>query len=171
VQPRRDENVERQIVALLPRLRRFAMSLTGNLTDADDLVQDTVERALKNISRWEPGTRLDSWLYRIAQNRFIDGVRQRRQHRSVPESETDRELSVDGTRTAEARLMLAEAVKAMQALPDEQRVVASLVLVEGFGYQETADILNVPIGTVTSRLARAREALAARLNPTTEAAP
>ena len=171
MQPRRDENVERQIVALLPRLRRFAMSLTGNLTDADDLVQDTVERALKNIGRWEPGTRLDSWLYRIAQNRFIDGMRQRRQRKLVPESETDRELSIDGTRTAEARLMLAQAVKAMQSLPDEQRVVASLVLVEGFGYQETADILNVPIGTVTSRLARAREALAARLNQTTEAAP
>lgn len=171
MQQRRDENVERQIVALLPRLRRFAMSLTGNLTDADDLVQDTVERALKNIARWEPGTRLDSWMYRIAQNLFIDGVRQRRRRKTVPDSEVDTELSSDGARTAEARLMLAEAVKAMQALPDEQRVVASLVLVEGFGYQETADILNVPIGTVTSRLARAREALAARLKPDVETAP
>lgn len=171
MQQRRDENVERQIVALLPRLRRFAMSLTGNLTDADDLVQDTVERALKNIARWEPGTRLDSWMYRIAQNHFIDGVRQRRRRKMVPDSEAENELTSDGARTAEARLMLAEAVKAMQALPDEQRVVASLVLVEGFGYQETADILNVPIGTVTSRLARAREALAVRLKPNGETAP
>ncbi len=171
MQQRRDENVERQIVALLPRLRRFAMSLTGNLTDADDLVQDTVERALKNIARWETGTRLDSWMYRIAQNHFIDGVRQRRRRKMVPDSEAENELTSDGARTAEARLMLAEAVKAMQALPDEQRVVASLVLVEGFGYQETADILNVPIGTVTSRLARAREALAVRLKPNGETAP
>lgn len=169
MQQRRDEKLERQIVALLPRLRRFAMSLTGNVTDADDLVQDTVERALKNIARWEPDSRLDSWMYRIAQNLFIDGVRQRRRRRMVPDSEVDAELHVDGARTAEARLMLSEAVTAMQALPDEQRVVASLVLVEGFGYQETANILNVPIGTVTSRLARAREALAIRLKA--EAAP
>lgn len=171
MQQRRDEKVERQIVALLPRLRRFAMSLTGNLTDADDLVQDTVERALKNIARWEPGTRLDSWMYRIAQNLFIDAARQRRRRKIVPDSDVDAELHIDGARAAEARLMLSEAVAAMQALPDEQRVVASLVLVEGFGYQEAADILNVPIGTVTSRLARARDALAARLKPKAEAAP
>lgn len=164
VQPRRDESLERQIVSLLPRLRRFAMSLTGNIYDADDLVQDTVERALKNIEGFHAGTRLDSWMYRIAQNLFIDGVRQRRRRKTVPDSEADGELHIDGARAAEARLMLAQASRAMLNLPEDQRIVASLVLVEGFGYQETADILNVPIGTVTSRLARARQALMAQLD-------
>jgi len=168
VRQERDETVQRQIVAMLPRLRRFARSLTGNATDADDLVQDTVERALKNIARWEPGTRLDSWMYRIAQNLFIDGVRRRRQYKAAPVEAAENAPSVEGERATEARLMLAKTVAAMQELPEEQRLAVSLVLVEGFGYQEAADILNVPIGTLTSRLARGREALARRLHPAVE---
>lgn len=163
----RDEQDEtgRQIVALLPRLRRFALSLTGDRTDADDLVQDTVERALKNLSRWEPGTRLDSWMYRIAQNLFIDGLRKRRHYKPAPIEDLDAISSFDGQSAAEANLMLASTVAAMQEIPEDQRLAISLVLVEGFGYQEAADILSVPIGTLTSRLARGREALARRLYP------
>jgi RNA polymerase sigma-70 factor (ECF subfamily) len=159
----RDETVQRQIVDMLPRLRRFALSLTGNPTEADDLVQDTVERALKNIARWEPGTRLDSWMYRIAQNQFIDGLRRRRQHKSVPVEEAELLHATEGERATEAKIMLARTMAAMQDLPEDQRVAVSLVLVEGFGYQEAADILNIPIGTLTSRLARGRETLARQL--------
>jgi len=162
---RPDGSFERQIVDLLPRLRRFALSLTGNLTDADDLVQDTVERALNNSGRWQPGTRLDSWMYRIAQNLWIDGLRKRRRRNAAPLEEAEAVLQLDGARAAEAKLMLASVLQAMLRLPEEQRLVASLVLVEGFGYQEAAEILQVPLGTVTSRLARAREALAAQLVP------
>jgi RNA polymerase sigma factor (sigma-70 family) len=158
-----DEATQRQIVALLPRLRRFALSLTGNPTEADDLVQDTVERALKAIDRWEPGTRLDSWMYRIAQNQFIDGVRKRRHQRPAPVEEADLVHAVEGERATEAKIMLAKTMAAMQELPEDQRIAVSLVLVEGHGYQEAADILNVPIGTLTSRLARGRETLAKRL--------
>ena len=159
-----EETVRRELAAMLPRLRRFALSLTGSTHDADDLVQDTVERALKYARRWQPGTRLDSWLYRIAQNIWIDSLRARKRRPSAPIEDADHVLGMDGQDAAEARLMLLQTMEAMMRLPEEQRVVASLILIEGFGYQETAEILEIPTGTVTSRLARAREALMIRLS-------
>ena len=154
------EAIRSQLTTMLPRLRRFAVSLTGNMAEADDLVQDTVERALKNLHRWQPGTRLDSWLYRIAQNIWIDTVRARRVRLTVGEPPEDAVVA-DGIRDAEQRSAFVKTCRALAKLPEEQRVVVVLVSVEGMSYQETADILQVPIGTVTSRLARAREALAA----------
>lgn len=161
---RPEETVRRELAAMLPRLRRFALSLTGSAHDADDLVQDTVERALKYARRWQPGTRLDSWLYRIAQNIWIDSVRARKRRPSAPIEDAAHIPGMGGQDAAEARLMLLQTMEAMMRLPEEQRVVASLILIEGFGYQETAEILEIPIGTVTSRLARAREALMIRLS-------
>ncbi|HVZ68642.1 MAG TPA: RNA polymerase sigma factor [Rhizomicrobium sp.] len=156
------QSIRSQMTALLPRLRRFALSLTGNAADADDLVQDTVEKALRNLHRWEEGTRLDSWMFRIAQNLWIDNVRSKRVRNAVPLEEHHGGAS-DGARDAEARLTFADTCKALASLPEEQRVVVSLVLVDGMAYREAAEILEVPIGTVTSRLARAREALAMRV--------
>ena len=154
--------IRNQMTALLPRLRRFALSLTGDATDADDLVQDTVERALRNLQRWEDGTRLDSWMFRIAQNLWIDNVRARRVRASV--SLEDRHSSpVDGVRDTEARLTFADTCRALASLPEDQRVVVSLVLVDGMAYRDAAEVLGVPIGTVTSRLSRAREALSVRV--------
>ncbi len=154
--------IRNQMTALLPRLRRFALSLTGDATDADDLVQDTVERALRNLQRWEDGTRLDSWMFRIAQNLWIDNVRARRVRASVPLE--DRHGSpVDGVRDTEARLTFADTCRALANLPEDQRVVVSLVLVDGMAYRDAAEVLGVPIGTVTSRLSRAREALSVRV--------
>lgn len=155
-----DEAIRRQMAAMLPRLRRFAASLTGNLSDADDLVQDTVERALKNLARWQPDTRLDSWMYRIAQNLWIDTLRARRARPTVSGDPPENAAITDGVRTVEARSTFAQTCKALARLPEEQRVVVALVLVEGVAYREAAEILGMPIGTVTSRLARAREALA-----------
>jgi len=156
------QSIRNQMTALLPRLRRFALSLTGNAADADDLVQDTVEKALRNLHRWEEGTRLDSWMFRIAQNLWIDNVRSKRVKSSVPLEDHHGGAS-DGVRDTEARLTFADTCKALATLPEEQRVVVSLVLVDGMAYRDAAEILGVPIGTVTSRLARAREALTVRV--------
>ncbi len=158
------ESIRAQMVALLPRLRRFAVSLAGNRADADDLVQDTVERALRSLHQWQQGTRLDSWMFRIAQNLWIDAQRARRV-RTVVTNDLDAAgaVAVDGVRDAEARLIFAQTAQAISELPEDQRVVVALVLVDGMSYLEAADVLDVPMGTVTSRLARARAALAARI--------
>ncbi len=156
--------VRAQIAALLPRLRRFALSITGNAADADDLVQDTVERALRHLHRWEPGTRLDSWMFRIAQNRFLDGRRAARRRRAVMvDSDAVADAGFDGARDAEARLTWQQTCTAMAALPAEQRSAIALVLIDGMSYRDAADVLQVPIGTLTSRLARARDALALKI--------
>jgi RNA polymerase sigma-70 factor, ECF subfamily len=158
------ETIRQQIVQLLPRLRRYAIALTGSTADGDDLVQDTVERALKNLHAWEPGTRLDSWMFRIAKNRFID---QRRAAKRQPVSGSDVlescDVAHDGERMIEARSSLRTVSEALQNLPDEQRHAVALVLVDGRSYKDAADILEIPIGTLTSRISRARESLAAAL--------
>ena len=156
--------IRSQMVALLPRLRRFALALTARQGDADDLVQDTVERALKSLSQFVPGTRLDSWMFRIAQNIWIDRIRSRRlRDRVAGPIEEAVTLSFDGERAAEAHMMLAKTSHALSELPEDQRAVVALVLIDGLSYRDAASVLDVPIGTVTSRLARAREALAARV--------
>lgn len=158
------ETVRRNLVALLPRLRRFARSLTGNASDADDLVQDALERALRNLHRWQPGTKLDSWMFRLTHNLWIDTVRAKRVRAAVPLDADGVELaSTDGVRELDARLALAATNAAMAKLPEEQRAAIALVVVEGMSYRDAADLLQVPIGTITSRLARARTALAAVL--------
>jgi RNA polymerase sigma-70 factor (ECF subfamily) len=158
------ETVRREVVALLPRLRRFALSLTGNATDADDLVQDAVERGLRNLHRWQPGTRLDSWMFRLTQNIWIDAVRARKV-RKAASLDTDEAVvvAVDGARAMEARLAFTATAAAMAKLPEEQRVAVALVLVDGMAYRDAAEVLGVPIGTLTSRLFRARAALAVAL--------
>ena len=155
------ETIRMRMTAALPRLRRFALSLTGNAADADDLVQDTVERALRNLHKWKPDTKLESWMFRIAQNLWIDQMRARKVRAADPLENQD--VALDGARDAEAKLTFADTARALQRLPEEQRTVVALVLIEGIAYREAAEILNVPIGTVTSRLARAREALSAHV--------
>lgn len=160
-----EAHLRSQMMALLPRLRRFALALTGKAADADDLVQDTVERALRNLDRFVPDTRMDSWLFRIAQNLWIDTVRARRVRATSADGLSEAEaIPFDGARAAESHAMLSQTLRALGDLPDEQRSVVALVLIDGLSYREAASVLDVPIGTVTSRLARARDALAARLN-------
>jgi RNA polymerase sigma-70 factor (ECF subfamily) len=158
------QSIRNQIAALLPRLRRFALGLTGNAADADDLVQDAVERALRNLHQWQQGTRLDSWMFRITQNLWIDAVRARRVRAVVAhDPEAAEKVAIDGAREVESRLTFADTARALAELPEEQRAVVALVLIDGMSYREAADTLNVPMGTVTSRLARARMALAQRI--------
>lgn len=157
------DTVRGQMIALLPRLRRFAIALTGSVADGDDLVQDTVERALRSLHHWERGTRLDSWMFRIARNRFIDGRRiARREGMVVMDAPKEAgNACSDGEAAMLARLTLEDLSAAMTRLPLEQREAVALVLINGASYREAADLLEVPIGTLTSRIARARESLAA----------
>lgn len=150
-------SIEAEIVALLPRLRRFAYALCRSLDDADDLVQGACERALGRLHQWQPGTRLDSWVYRIMQNLWIDQCRAqnlRGPHLELEEAAD--QTGSDGRRDTESRITLARVRRAMDELPEEQRLTLVLVSIEGFSYQEAADRLEVPLGTVMSRLSRAR---------------
>ena len=145
------------LAALLPRLRRFARSLTHHREDADDLVQVAVERALRALDQYEPGTRLDSWMFRIMKNAWIDEQRARgRRAEVLAPAEAGEHVGVSETGRHIARLSVQAA---MARLPEEQRLVVGLVLVEGLPYKEAAAVLEVPIGTVTSRLARAKDTL------------
>jgi RNA polymerase sigma-70 factor (ECF subfamily) len=157
------DRIRQDIVALLPRLRRFARALTGNAADADDLVQDTVERALGRLHQWQHGTRLDSWMFRIAKNIWIDKVRAARVRAAEPLDGDETSGALDGVREVEARLTMAATARAFAELPEDQRVAVTLVAIEGLSYRDAADVLEVPIGTLTSRLARARTAMAARV--------
>lgn len=149
---------ETELIALLPRLRRFAHALSRSPFDADDLTQATVERALRSRDQWQPGTRLDSWTYRIMRNLWIDTARSRSRKDKVeaPPEEAERVGEAGGM---EAAAELAQVMQAMHQLPDEQREVVALILVEGYGYREAAELLDLPIGTVSSRLVRGRTAL------------
>ena len=149
--------INNEIAALLPRLRRFARSIVYNRDDADDLVQVAVERGLGRSAQWEPGTRLDSWMFRIMKNAWIDEVRSRMRRDTLFAPEEAGEHVGDGFAEAQQQRMAIE--KAVSMLSDEHRMVIALVLVDGLPYKEAAEVLEIPMGTLTSRLVRARAAL------------
>ena len=152
-------NVREELAALLPRLRRFGRVLTRNREDGDDLVQAALEKALARTDQWTPGTRLDSWMFRIMQNAWIDEVRARqRRGESLAAHEEAADVAVHDTNVDSIAVRAAVA-----RLSDEHRAVVGLVLVEGLSYEEAAEVLQLPLGTVTSRLSRARESLKAML--------
>jgi RNA polymerase sigma factor (sigma-70 family) len=159
-------NLQDGIAALLPRLRRFGRTLARNVEDADDLVQIAVERALTHTEQWREGTRLDSWMFRIMQNAWIDETRARERRSQTFVAEEAGENV--GEATNDAQMDAIAVRKAVAQLGDDQRAVVGLVLVEGFSYQEAAEVLQIPVGTLTSRLARARETLQALLGGTTD---
>jgi RNA polymerase sigma factor (sigma-70 family) len=150
-------DLENDIAALLPRLRRFARSITFHREDADDVVQIAVERALTRAEQWQPGTRLDSWMFRIVKNAWIDEVRSRARRDQLFVPEEEGEHVGDDTAAAHQQRMAVE--KAMSLLSEDHRMVIGLVLVDGLPYKEAAEVLDIPMGTLTSRLARARDAL------------
>ncbi|MXO60252.1 sigma-70 family RNA polymerase sigma factor [Altererythrobacter salegens] len=152
-------------MALLPRLRRFAMSLARHPADGDDLCQATIERALTKRHQWQPGTRLDSWMMKMMRNIWIDETRacSRRGETFVAE---EAGMSVGGDGAQEAAVALSDIDRALRTLPDEQREAVLLVMVEGYAYKEAAEIVDCPVGTLNSRLVRGRDALLARLGET-----
>ncbi len=155
-----------ELVALLPRLRRFARNLTRNPHDADDVVQLALERALSRSEQWNSDARLDSWVFKIIRNAWIDNVRAQARRNQVFVAEEAGEFVGESVIERESDLLSVRA--AMASLPEEQRVAISLVLIEGLPYREAATVLDIPIGTLTSRLARGREALQALLAPSPE---
>lgn len=150
---------EALILACIPSLRRYARGLTGDPHRADDLVQDTLERAWSRYSRWQRRGELRAWMFGIMHNHFIDGVRasSRRADHPAPGDLPDAPVRATQTDHLEVR----DLDRCLQALPAEQREVLLLICVEDLSYQETAQILAVPIGTIMSRLSRAREKLGA----------
>ncbi|HZF17161.1 MAG TPA: sigma-70 family RNA polymerase sigma factor [Steroidobacteraceae bacterium] len=163
------EALREQIIGLLPRLRRFARALVRHPDDADDLVQITIERALTRLDQWRPDSRLESWMFGILRNAWIDEVRARgRRSRVLAPAELGENVA-EPSSASHLELLVIE--NALAQLPEDQRVAVALVLIEGLSYKEAATILEVPIGTLTSRLARAREALALILEPAPGVAP
>jgi RNA polymerase sigma-70 factor (ECF subfamily) len=141
------------LIEHLPRLRRYARALTGDVNRADDLVQDTLERALAKLDLWQPGSDLRAWLFTLMHNLFVNQIRIRRPQETVMEDALDEAVSGGQMEAMYARDIHA----ALARLPDEQRAVLLLVGLEQFGYAEAAQVLGVPTGTVMSRLSRARE--------------
>lgn len=148
-------NFEAEVISWLPQLRRYARALTGDHAWADDLVQDTAERALARWAAFRPNSNLRAWLLTILRHLYIDQLRGRREITFDDESAPWRNLEapqgeIDG-------LVLRDLQRALYCLPVEQREVLLLVCVEELSYQEASSALGVPIGTVMSRLSRARE--------------
>jgi RNA polymerase sigma-70 factor (ECF subfamily) len=156
-----DDTTRQALIALIPRLRRFARTLTGNMADADDVVQACLEKAMLNLDQWQPGTRLDAWVFRIARNTWVDD--RRRAHNSKGHDDIGEMIDLagdDGVAVAEASAEARMVRAAVDRLPPEQRDVVALVMLEEYSYREAADALGLPIGTVMSRLSRAKAALA-----------
>lgn len=149
-------------MALLPRLRRFAAGLARDPADGDDLCQATVMRALEKRAMWQQGTRLDSWMYRMMRNIWIDESRARTRRGETFVAE-DAGLAVGGSGGQEESVRLGVIDRGLRVLPDEQREAVLLVMVEGYSYKEAAEIVGCPVGTLNSRLVRGRDALLAWL--------
>ncbi len=141
-------------------MRRFATGLTGAVDRGDELVQIACERLLKHHGRLKPDTRLDSWLYQVIRNLHVDSIRaQKARDRNVESIREITEIQGMDVNVLDQQLALHEVHVAMQELSEEHRSVLMLICVEGLSYKEAADVLEVPMGTVTSRIVRGRKAL------------
>jgi RNA polymerase sigma-70 factor (ECF subfamily) len=145
----------------IPRLRRYALALTGNREAADDLTQDTLERAWRKRELWQPGTDLRAWLFTVMHNVYVNSARSARTTESLDEEGTAAEAvhALHAGSLAESGIVLFELRTALASLALEQREVVLLVGLEQMSYAEAATVLEVPIGTVMSRLSRGRERL------------
>jgi RNA polymerase sigma-70 factor (ECF subfamily) len=149
-----------QLLACIPRLRRYARALVGERAGADDLVQDTVERGWARLASWQGGSDMRAWLFSIMHNVHIDQVRRP----LLPtESLSEETLVPAAPGSPSAGLDLRDMETALRRLPDEQREILLLVALEEMSYDDVARTLNIPIGTVMSRLSRAREKLRANM--------
>jgi RNA polymerase sigma factor (sigma-70 family) len=154
--------MKKELTALMPMLRRFAYSLTGSRHDADDLLQNTIERLLtKGVPE---DVELAKWAFRVCRNIWIDEYRARKIRNNAAQLPELEEPTVDGENAIYNEITLGEVNNAMDKLPDDQRSIIALVAVQGMSYKEVAETLSIPLGTVMSRLARARIALSQFLN-------
>src|ERR1041384_3201339 len=151
-------DIHRSIEAEIPRLRRYARALARDVAAADDLVQDCLARALSKLHLWQEGTDLRAWLFTILHNQYVNQVRRAvREGAAVGLSET--EATRPRAPHQGKSLALRDLERAIAKLPEEQRAVILLVGLEGMRYEEVAEVLGVPVGTVRSRLSRGRDAL------------
>ena len=151
-------DIYRSIETEIPRLRRYARALVRDVTAADDLVQDCLTRALGKLHLWQEGTDLRAWLFTILHNQYVNQVRRAvREGAAVALSESEPVLTRAPHQAL--RLELRDLERAIAKLPEEQRSVILLVGLEGMRYEEVAAVLDIPVGTVRSRLSRGREAL------------
>jgi len=148
-----------EVEALIPRLRRFARALTGSREAADDLTQDTLERAWAKRELWQAGTNLRAWLFAVMHGVFVNGTRRVRPTESLDALAEAGGERADDSAAAESDLAVRQLREALLRLPDDQRQVVLLVGLEQLSYAEAAEVLGVPIGTVMSRLSRGRERL------------
>lgn len=158
--PPMSQTMKKDLIALLPRLRRFACTITKSPADADDLVQEACIRALTRQDQWNPAHPLDRWVFRILRNLWVDELRKRQVRTGqghVPAEETTELVSNE---TGEARFAARELQHKIASLPNDLALVILVVSVEGYSYKEAAELLDVPVGTVMSRLHRARKQLA-----------
>ena len=149
----------------LKRLWRYAIVLSRQRDVADDLVQATCVRALERSSQYNAGTRLDRWLFAILHSIWLNEIRSRRVRMGQGFVDADETLVFDGAHDVETHLLASQVLKQVQALPEAQRTAVFLAYVEGLSYREVAEVLDVPIGTVMSRLAAARAKLAEEMGP------
>ena len=155
-----DNEVARGLPDHLARLWRYALSLTGARDQAEDLVQATALRALERAHQFAPGTRLDHWLFSILRSIWFNELRSRAVRRGEGFVDASEALVFDGAASVETNIQVRQVLKAVGKLPEAQRETLFLVYVEGYSYKEAAETLDVPIGTVMSRLSAARIALA-----------
>lgn len=160
--PNPDQATKRALVHFLPKLRRFCLALTATPADADDLCQSTLERAIGRLEQWTPGTRLDSWLYRMAQNLHKNAVRDHANRLRLLEEHA---YEVSGCQDLTSSDETGELRQHVLALPKEQREVLILISVEGYSYKECANLLGLPPSTVTNRLFQARMRLRKAMEP------
>ncbi|MBB3060510.1 RNA polymerase sigma factor [Microbulbifer rhizosphaerae] len=155
--------MKQELTSLVPMIRRFAYSLTGSMADADDLLQSTVERVLsKKIPK---DVDLNKWVFRVCRNLWIDEYRSRKvRQEAAQQPELSEGQIVDGERAIAGEMELERVNRAMDRLPNDQRSILALVALQGMSYKEVAATLEIPMGTVMSRLARARAALCEILN-------
>jgi RNA polymerase sigma-70 factor (ECF subfamily) len=157
-------DLRQALTAVLPRLYRFGLAMTGSAADTDDLVQNTCERVLLRGDQLREVARLDAWLYGIMRNIWIDEIRHRKVRRHDQIDAASEVVGEDGQAIADGRINLAAVRRAMAALPEEQRTVLMLVCVDGMSYKAAAEVLGIPVGTIMSRLSRARHDLHARMS-------
>lgn len=152
-----DDPLKAEMIRLIPKLRSFALRLSRNPDQADDLVQTTCERAIRSLDQFDPATRLDSWMFRILQNLYFNTQRDTANRaRLFEQAMLDYDDTYDGQRAAASKLELQQVRSFIEQLDEDNRTVLMMIAVDGRSYKDVAEELQVPIGTVTSRLARAR---------------
>ena len=158
-----DAGLRNELVKWIPNLRAFALSLTQNVQHADDLVQDTLLKALSNLDKFQEGTNLRAWLFTILRNSFYNDIRYQKYHQTSPLEEVS-SSSVEISATQEKYIEYKDVLKGLNGLVPEQREAIILIAAEGLSYEEAAIVCGCPVGTVKSRLSRARQRLEEYIN-------